>query len=55
MDNISDSLKNDTNTILEISLKVYPKIIEFALNVNKAKRLNKKIKTFGFFCTKSLN
>ena len=54
MDNISESLKEDTNRILEISLKVYPKIIEFALNVNKAKRLNKKIKTFGFFCTKSL-
>lgn len=55
MDNISSALKEDTKVVVvKSALYVLPQMISFSSMINKLKQENKKLKTFGISCTRSI-
>eukprot|EP00340_Litonotus_pictus_P000565 CAMPEP_0170519622 /NCGR_PEP_ID=MMETSP0209-20121228/4973_1 /TAXON_ID=665100 ORGANISM="Litonotus pictus, Strain P1" /NCGR_SAMPLE_ID=MMETSP0209 /ASSEMBLY_ACC=CAM_ASM_000301 /LENGTH=467 /DNA_ID=CAMNT_0010805559 /DNA_START=530 /DNA_END=1933 /DNA_ORIENTATION=- len=54
IETMSESLKRDSILITNLLLEVFPKMYNFANTVNNAKRINKRVKTFGYNCMKSL-
>lgn len=55
MDNISNALKEDTKiVVIKAALSILPQMISFSTMINKLKQDNKKLKTFGISCTRSI-
>lgn len=53
-ENISEFLKEETKFVVSKSIEIYPNVLKFLNMMTEAKKINKKIKTFGYFCSKTL-